>query len=64
MFNGVEGRPPDTGQAWIVEPQKEDVGIMIALRQADRLIKGYVKGKYISPPPRDAIEIKKVTRYG
>lgn len=43
---------------------KKRTDIMIALRQADRLIKGYVKGKYISPPPRDAIEIKKVTRYG
>ena len=41
---------------------KKRTDIMIALRQADRLIKGYVKGKYISPPPRDAIEIKKVTR--
>lgn len=43
---------------------KKRTDIMIALRQADRLIKGYVKGKYISPPPRDAIEIKRVARYG
>lgn len=42
---------------------KKRVDIMIALRQADRLIKGYVKGTYIMPPARDAIEIKKVNRY-
>lgn len=42
---------------------KKRTDIMVALRQADRLIKGYAKGLYFSPPPRDAIEIKKVNRY-
>lgn len=36
--------------------------IIAYLKQADRLIRAYIKGKWYSPKPRDFIEIKQIVR--
>jgi len=36
--------------------------IIAYLKQADRLIRAYIKGKWYSPKPRDYIEIKQIVR--
>lgn len=43
-----------------VYPQKR-TDIIAYLKQADRLIRAYIKGRWYSPKPRDHIEVKKVS---
>lgn len=61
--NGEQGiREAESRQRALVEVDRildyggnRDPSIVIAVRQANRLVAGYVKGKWIYPEPRDKI---------